>query len=420
MKSVTGRRLWRSLLLIALGWIIVTQASAASLSMADVQRLAVEHQPLLQTVSAGALAARERAISAGQLPDPQLKFGFQNLPVDTADAGRFNRDSMTQSTIGFVQALPLAGKRQLRRESESLGADEAEAQLVATTRAIERDAGLAYLDLLHPHHAKALLAAQIAEANRAHEAAEIAYRSGQRGQADVLAAAAAIGLLEDKAADFDQDYLIARDNLQRWIGETAEFVPTEPTMPVVPPLAELLANLDRHPELLAAERAVDRAGVGKQLAQQSKRPDLSVELNYGYRTDYSDMVSLQVGIPLPLFSHNRQDRDIAAAQADLDAQQSMREDLHRQLVAQLSATYHQWETLGTRLERYNSDVISPQNNRVDATLAEYRSGTGSFAAVLDARQALLDAQLSLLELHLQHLRAALKLRYFAMEQDHAQ
>ncbi|MFX7098643.1 hypothetical protein ABTH97_19930, partial [Acinetobacter baumannii] len=89
---------------------------------------------------------------------------FQNLPADTADAGRFNRDSMTQSTVGLVQEIPLAGKRQLRREAESLGADETDAQLTVTTRAIERDAGLAYLDLLHPHHAKALLAAQIAEA----------------------------------------------------------------------------------------------------------------------------------------------------------------------------------------------------------------------------------------------------------------
>ncbi|MBL6752249.1 MAG: TolC family protein, partial [Nevskia sp.] len=55
----------------------------------------------------------------------------------------------------------------------------------------------------------------------------------------------------------------------------------------------------------------------------------------------------------------------------------------------------------------------PLAARVEATLAEYRGGTGTFAAVLDSRQALLDAELALLELHLQRLRAELKLHYFA-------
>ncbi|MBU2704320.1 outer membrane protein TolC, partial [Sporomusaceae bacterium BoRhaA] len=78
-------------------------------------------------------------------------------------------------------------------------------------------------------------------------------------------------------------------------------------------------------------------------------------------------------------------------------------------------TYREWEALGQRIDRYQADVLPPFTARVDATLAEYRSGNGPMSAVLEARQALLDAQLSFLELRLQRLRAALKLRYYVTE-----
>lgn len=418
MFRFSGRlrgRLFVIPILVLIGSVYVAAAAdGPGLSLAEVQRLAVERQPLLEGLSAQVAAARERAVSARQLPDPQLKLGVQNLPADSADAWRLNRDSMTQSTVGLAQEFPLAGKRELKSQAEALKAAAGEAELSAVTRGTERDAGLAFLDLLHPHHGALLVQAQIVEAQRALAAAEIAYRDGQRGQGDVLAARAAVAVLEDKAAEYGQTYAAARETLGRWIGPVpADAAPDEPMLPPLPPLVTLLDELSRHPETLAANRDVDRAEVEMRLARKSRQPDFNVELDYAYRGDYSDMVSLQVAIPLPIFAANRQDRDIAAARSELDAQQAMREDLHRRLSAELSSMYREWQSLGTRIDRYQATVLPPLAARVEATLAEYRGGTGTFAAVLDSRQALLDAELALLELHLQRLRAELKLHYFA-------
>lgn len=393
----------------------VVAAGPPPLSLSEVQRLAIEHQPLLQSQADQADAARQRAVSARQLPDPQLKLGVLGLPVDTGDAWRFNRDSFTTSQIGVVQEFPLAGKRALMGESASLKAAAADAQLAAMIRAVRRDAGLAYLDSLHPHHAEMLVQAQLAEAQRALDAAMIAYRAGTRPQSDVLMARAALAMLQDKQADYQQGTAVALEGLRRWIGEVPGFVPAEPDALEVPPLEALLASLSRHPELVAAARDVDRAEVDLRIARKSKHPDFNVELDYGYRGDFSDLVSLQVGIPLPMFAGKRQDRDIAAASADLDAQSAMREDLQRRLQADLSGMYREWEALGWRIDRYQANVLPPLAARVDATLAEYRSGAGPMSSVLDARQALLDAQLSFLELRLQRLRTALKLRYYVTE-----
>lgn len=418
MFRFCGRSRGRPVLvpLCILLWCASAAAGGPRLTLAEVQRLAVQHQPLLEGQSALVAAARERAVSAGQLPDPQLKLGVLNLPVDSADAWRFNRDSMTQSSVGLAQEFTLAGKRRLRAESESLNAAAGDAQFGAMTRAVQRDAGLAYLDLLHPHHAAELVRQQIAEAQRALAATEIAYRSGRRGLADVLAARAAIGMLQDKAAGYAQATAAARENLQRWTGgspgELPEAAPEEPELPPLPPLAALLGELDRHPEAVAAQRLVDRAAVMARLARKAAQPDFNVEVDYAYRAEYSNMVSVQVGIPLPMFAARRQDRDIAAAQSELDAEQSVRDDLRRRLAAELSSMYRDWEALGGRIDRYGSDVVPPLDGRAEAALAEYRSGNGSFTGVLDARQALLEAQLSLLELRLQRMRTALKLHYF--------
>lgn len=392
--------------------------AGGELSLAEVQRLALDHQPLLEAESAQGAAARERAVAARQLPDPQLKFGVQNLPVDSADAWRLNRDSMTQSTVGVSQELPLPGKRQLGGEVESLNADVSDARLAAMTRAVQRDAGLAFLDVLHPHHAAALVQLQLQEARRADEAAAIAYRTGRGSQADALAAQAAVGMLEDKAAGYAQDYAAARESLQRWTGAIQDAIPREPSALAVPSLPVLLDSLASHPEWIAANRAVDRAELARRQARQEKRPDINVELDYGYRSDYSDMVSLQVGIPLPLFTANRQNRDIAAAGRGVDAALADREDLRRRLVAELSASYRQWQGLGERIDRYGREVIPPLRQGVDASLQAYRSGAGSFAAIVQARQALLEGQLSLLDLQMQQLRQALQLRYFAPEASH--
>ena len=66
-----------------------------SLTLARVQRLALESQPLVEAQAAEIESRRERAIAAGQLPDPELQFAINELPVNTADAWSLSRDGDT-------------------------------------------------------------------------------------------------------------------------------------------------------------------------------------------------------------------------------------------------------------------------------------------------------------------------------------
>ncbi|HEV8258782.1 MAG TPA: TolC family protein, partial [Casimicrobiaceae bacterium] len=67
----------------------------APLTLAEAQRLAVERSRMLAGQDSAVAASREMAVAAGQLADPMLKLGIDNLPVDTSDRFSLTRDFMT-------------------------------------------------------------------------------------------------------------------------------------------------------------------------------------------------------------------------------------------------------------------------------------------------------------------------------------
>ena len=61
-------------------------------------------------------AAREMAGPAGELPDPKLKLGVENVPTNGADSWSLTRDFMTMTKIGVMQEFPREEKRKLRSQ----------------------------------------------------------------------------------------------------------------------------------------------------------------------------------------------------------------------------------------------------------------------------------------------------------------
>ena len=58
------------------------------LSLAEALKIAVARSPQIVSQRAMVDAAREMAVAGGELPDPKLKLGVENVPTDGADAGR--------------------------------------------------------------------------------------------------------------------------------------------------------------------------------------------------------------------------------------------------------------------------------------------------------------------------------------------
>ena len=73
--------------------LVVLSAHAASLSLQDAQRRAVDRSRQLVAQDSAVRSSREMAVAAGQLPDPVLKMGVDNLPINGEDRFSVTRTS---------------------------------------------------------------------------------------------------------------------------------------------------------------------------------------------------------------------------------------------------------------------------------------------------------------------------------------
>lgn len=105
----------------------------APLSLQEAQRIAVARSQQLAAQDAAAASVREMSVAAGQLPDPVLKVGVQNLPVSGPDRFSLTRDFMTMRSIGVMQEITRSDKRRLRVERAQREGERIQAERVETT-----------------------------------------------------------------------------------------------------------------------------------------------------------------------------------------------------------------------------------------------------------------------------------------------
>jgi outer membrane protein TolC len=396
--------------------IAVAPAFADGLTLDAAQRLALGQSRKLAAQDASISASREMAVAAGQLPDPVLKAGIDNLPVSGPDRFSLTNDFMTMRRIGVMQELPGAGKRQLRAGRFERAADKASAEKALAAAAIGRDTALAWLDLYFANAMAQLVREQAGEARLELTAADGAYKGGRGSQADLFAARGALGAVQDRASEIGRRVQNARIALARWIGPGAgmELAGAPDLGHVRLDAATLGSQLTHHPQITVLDREEDVARAEARLAEANRKPDWSVEVAYQQRgSAYSNMVSVGLSVPLQWDRAKRQDRELAARLALAEQARGERDDALRAHIAETEAMLGDWQTGRERILRYRGDLIPLAAERTAATLAAYRGGKSTLAEVLAARRNELDVRLQALQLDADTARLWAQLNFMA-------
>ena len=395
----------------------VAAADTAVLTLPEVQSLALTRQPALLAEAANVRAFRAQSVAAGQLPDPQLLGGITQLPVNGGEAGSLRDDDFTALSVGVSQEFPRAAKRALRAATLEQQATGAQLALSGLEQRVRLEAGRAYLDVVAAVHGAELLERLSTEAARQQDVARIDLVAGRGAQPDVLAAVVEAALVADRGRALRQREYAGRAGLARWIGAAADrpVEGTLPALPAPPALGQLLDSLPGHPALAASATTAALAATELRLATAERKPDWRMEVRYDHRLEFPDLVTLMVGVDLPLFAGNRQDRSSAAALERLTAATAQRDDGLRAATATVTAGYRDWQAGTERLRYYDEALLPPGAQRVTAALAAYRSGRGALAELLEARRSLLETELMRVELATQVARDRLQLQYFEVE-----
>jgi hypothetical protein len=136
-------------LLLALLAGIGSPASAQSpLTLAEALRIAETRALSVSALDAASRASRELAVSAAQLPDPVLRVGVDNLPINGPDAFSLDRDFMTMRRIGVMQEYVSSAKRTARQQREELEGGRWSAEADMSRAEIRMDVAASWYDRL--------------------------------------------------------------------------------------------------------------------------------------------------------------------------------------------------------------------------------------------------------------------------------
>ncbi len=392
----SSKRWWLGAVVACAGSLAGAQTPAA-LGLEQALQQAEQRSRQLTAQDAATTAAQAQAVAAGQLPDPVLQASVNNVPVQGPSRYSLTQDFMTARSLALRQEFTRADKRAARSARFGREAELAQAGKVVALADLRTQTALAWLDLAHLTKIDQLLQAQRREAALQVEASDLAFRAARGSQADVFEARLALAQMDERLQQSQGDLATARADLTRWVGEVASGpLGPLPALDQVPWTPQTLAQaLAQHPQLqaLAAREAVAQADVT--VAQRNRRADWSVELSYSQRgPGFANMVSVGVAIPLQLQPQQRQDQELAARLAMAEQVQDEREELRRTLLAQTRGWLDRWRSGQDRLALYDTQLLPLAQQRSQAALVAYRSGTGSLTGVLAARRQALDTQLA--------------------------
>lgn len=407
-------------LTLALAQAPASLASERSLSLEQAQKLALTHSRQLPGQDHTVHAAREMAVAAGQLPDPVLKMGIDNLPLSGPDRYSLGMDFMTMRRIGLMQELPRAEKLRLRSQTFEIAAQKSLAEKSLMSAAIQRESALAWLERYYLERMTDLLAEQLELARLDIAAAHSAYRSGRGSQADLFSGQSGLALLQDRQDELQVKLGNSKTSLMRWVGPIgANALDARPDLASVSlDATELTRQTERHPQLQILARQEQLARNEASLAQANQSSDWSVEVVYQQRgSAYPNMLSVGVSVPWQWDQGKRQNRELASKLAMTEQAKAEREEGQRALLAETQNMLNEWHSNRRRLMRFQNELIPFAQQRSSATLAAYRGAKASLSELFMARRAEVETRLQNLQLEADTDKLWAQLEYLTPSKD---
>lgn len=381
--------------LLLVCWVSATQATELTLqqSLTAAERYSAELSANRHQVNALA----SMADSAMQLPDPKLKFGIENVPVQGGNARRFTREGMTMGRVGIMQDYVSSTKRQRKADTLRAEASKTDAGSATIRARLQQQTAQAWLELALSRQSLRDATALVTESERQITIQRAGVAGGGTPASAVLDARLTLLAMQDRISEAQRDVRVAQARLTQLTGVAAtDTSGTLPRFERLPADSDVLRQgIRQHPEVLQASREADVAKARSAQSEVAAIPDVGVEVYYGKRADdYEDLAGVMFTVDLPLFRSQRQDKDYAA-----DVSRNMEANdrltlLIRDHQAQLDTLLAQYHAAQLQWQRQQQQAIPLQQQRLTLVLAQYRTGKSDLSAVLEARRALLDSHLN--------------------------
>ncbi|PDO83749.1 TolC family protein [Kosakonia sacchari] len=377
--------------------LMCSAAQAESLTLTQTLAAAERYSAELSANRNEAQALDAMADSARQLPDPKLKFGIENVPVQGNNDRRLTREGMTMQRIGIMQQYVSAEKRDRKANTLLAEAQSVSAKSAVVRANLQRDTAQAWLDLALSQQALQTARKLLAETERQQGAQRASVGAGNAAPDSVLAFRVGLSAMRDKLTLAERDVQLAQTRLAQLTGEDVSAVSGElPRYQRLPADEKTLEQgIAQHPDIIAAASMANSAKARSAESAIAAIPDVEVEVWYGRRAEgYEDMAGVMFTVDLPLFQSHRQDKDHAA---DVSRTMQANDQLalaERDHAAQLHSLIAEYNAAQTLWMRQRDEVLPLVRQRATLLAAQYRSGQSDLSGLLEARRNVLDSELA--------------------------
>ncbi|MCS0289910.1 TolC family protein [Vibrio alginolyticus] len=374
---------------------------ASTTKLAQLINVALSSDGNRKQYSAQSAAMRETGVASSTLMDPKLKVGFGGLPVDSF---KFDEDPMTNISVGLMQQFERGSTLDLQQKKANQQADGLGLRVHARELEVANSMTQLWLELGYQQRAEQIMLENRKLMKEMESFIQTNYSIGKSEAQDLLNAQLQVSKLDEKLQANAQMQRRLISQLSEWLG--SDWLANEQALHASNQLnwdtlnSKLAASqgstkhyqqLSQHPIVKMADVSISANKTQVEIAEQAYNPQFGVEVMYAYRQadnmmgePASDLVSAYLTMDIPLFTGDRQDRNLAAAQYQVGAAQSQKDTLLTQMNAKVNTLLVDRGNLTQRLERYQSTLLPQAKARIQAVERGYQNNTAQFNDVISA------------------------------------
>lgn len=378
----------------------VSSESQPSLTLRELEAMALANNPSLSQSSAQIAAARGEWVQVGLAPNPIA--GYQAAEI--GDEGRAGQQG------GFVgQEVVTGHKLRLSRAVAAQDINVAEQRLATQRYRVLNDVRISFYEVLIAQRRREITQELVSVGQRAVDTADVFLKRGEANRADLLQARVEASSARILLENSRNDFIAAWRRLGAVVG-SPDLRPGPLSGDLDADLGEIgyedakARLLAESPELAAAQARLDRARAAVQRAFAERVPnvDLQASVQHDNATD-DNIVGVQVGVPIPIW--NRNQGGIRRAQAELAAAQSDIERVELDLQQRLAASYRQYANAKQQVEAYTREILPDAKSSLELVTSGYTQGEFGYLMLLTSQRTFFQTNLSYLE-SLRQLREA--------------
>lgn len=404
-------------------WLPSAFAMAQAFNLSQAEQLAVEQDSAREQLSFQRQAALAEGQAKSRLPDPMLKLGVANLPIDSLS---FDEDPMTQFNIGYSQPLSRGNSLALTEQAYQIKAQQFESQLQLRELEVKQAVRTLWFSIAYGQKVQRLLLQQQQVFQQNLDNLTSSYSLGNQQSQDLILAELELSRLSERMLANQQQMQRDRAMLSRWVGAAAFQTLAESLPDWLNDFTPSSVDLEQQKNLLAQHPRLQLAQINIQFQQQQLRladeayaPALRLDFNYGHRQSYApdgsrrpDLISAFITLDLPLFPQQRQDQQYKAAVNQVSAEQAQRDSILQQYQGQLRTVLTQLDFLNQRLALYQKELLPQAQAQRLSTEQAYQSNTSAFERLSQSYIRELNLELEHEKLQTEQYQLISQLRFF--------